>query len=395
MALQIFISYRHQDAQGYAGRLSDRLADRFGSNHVFMDIDTIEPGVDFRDALNEAINDCDVAVVVIGQQWLTAVDRSGHRRLDNPNDYHRIEIETALDRDVRVIPVLVDGAEMPNPDELPETMRALCFRNAHEIGKNFHGDVNELMARLERIEAPKDRRAEGEGSSRTPRTSSKGPSPRRNQKVLGAVAALAVVVGVVVGAIALIGGGGGGSSEGAAGQEHMQDSGGSGAPAGTHSLAGLVPFFGEWNCALDTSSPVAGVMQKAECRPSEGADQVELTLFDSATALDVAYGKLLKAAQVSSPSDIRSNTGVCTETKWGGESEWVHAKGIPAGRRLCYLTTEPSAHLIWTYHDFNLLVNAQRGDTAHPELKKFFDDHAHDIGESDMSQGDMSQAHAG
>jgi hypothetical protein len=390
MALQIFISYRHQDAPGYAGRLSDRLADRFGSDHVFMDIDKIEPGVDFRDALNEAINDCDVAVVVIGQEWLTAVDRSGRRRLDNPNDYHRIEIETALDRDVRVIPLLVEGAEMPNPDELPETMRALCFRNAQEISKNFHGDVNELMARLERIEEPKGPRVKDERISRAPERSSQRRAPL-NRKVLGAGAALVLVAAAVAGAIALIGGGDGGSGGGAAAQGHMHDSGGSGAPADAHSLAAIVPYFDEWNCALDTSSPAEGVMQKAECRPTEGADEVELTLFDSATTLDAAYGKLLRAARLSSPSDIVANTGECTATKWGGESEWVHAAGIPAGRRLCYLTTEPSAHLIWTYHDLNLLVNAQRHDTAHPELKGFFDQHAHDIGEGAMSKSAMSQ----
>src|SRR5436190_14583039 len=116
---------------------------------------------------------------------------------------------------------------MPDPDELPETMRALCFRNAHEIGKNFHGDVNELMARLESIEAPKGQRVKSERISRVPERSSQRRGPRLNQKVLGAAAALVLVAGAVAGAIALIGGGDGGSGGGATGQGHMHDSGGS------------------------------------------------------------------------------------------------------------------------------------------------------------------------
>jgi hypothetical protein len=107
---RIFISYRRQDSNHLAGRLYDRLADRFGTGQVFIDVDAIEPGVDFAKEINRAVAASTVLLAVIGPNWLTAADERGRRRLDNPGDFVRLEIEAALARDVRVIPILGEGA---------------------------------------------------------------------------------------------------------------------------------------------------------------------------------------------------------------------------------------------------------------------------------------------
>jgi hypothetical protein len=107
---RIFLCYRRDDSGGYAGRLYDRLGQRFGHDNLFMDIDTIAPGLDFVEAIEKAVGTCDVLLAVIGRQWLTSTDSQGQRRLDNPEDFVRLEIVTALVRQIRVIPVLVGGA---------------------------------------------------------------------------------------------------------------------------------------------------------------------------------------------------------------------------------------------------------------------------------------------
>ncbi len=132
--MKIFISYRRDDSAGYAGRLFDHLSVNFGPKSVFMDIDTIEPGEDFRKVVRNAVGSCDVVLVMIGRQWLTMTDPQGQRRLDDPRDWVRVEISSALVQpNVRVIPVLVRGAAMPAESELPDDLKELCWRNALEL----------------------------------------------------------------------------------------------------------------------------------------------------------------------------------------------------------------------------------------------------------------------
>ena len=128
----IFISYRREDTAGYAGRLYDRLAAHFGPDRVFMDVEGIEPGVDFVDALERAVGSCEVLIVLIGKDWLVA-DGAGKRRLDDPADFVRIETAAALARNIRVVPVLVDDAEMPRANQLPADMASLARRQALEF----------------------------------------------------------------------------------------------------------------------------------------------------------------------------------------------------------------------------------------------------------------------
>jgi formylglycine-generating enzyme required for sulfatase activity len=148
---RIFLSYRRDDTGPYAGRLYDRLQQHFGRDDLFMDIDTITLGLDFVEAIQDAVGSCQVLLAVIGRQWLTSTDPEGNRRLDNPEDFVRLEITTALRRDIRVIPVLVGGASMPRATELPEELRPLARRQALAVGDRFHPDVDRLMQALETV----------------------------------------------------------------------------------------------------------------------------------------------------------------------------------------------------------------------------------------------------
>jgi hypothetical protein len=159
--LRIFINYRREETSGHAGRLYDALTDRFGEPNVFMDIDTIEPGVDFSRVVDEHVGACDVLIAVIGRQWTGVVDREGVRRLERPEDWVRLEIARALERDdIRIIPALVQDAEMPTSGDLPEPLRALAYRNAIELSdERWRYDVGRLVRALERVEEQKAQRA--------------------------------------------------------------------------------------------------------------------------------------------------------------------------------------------------------------------------------------------
>jgi formylglycine-generating enzyme required for sulfatase activity len=147
----IFVSYRRQETSHLAGRLSDRLADRFGEGQVFMDVDAIEPGVDFAEEISRAVAACKVLLAVIGPNWLTATDQRGRRRLDDPDDLVRLEIEAALARNVRVIPILVEGAVMPDRQDLPESLARLARLNAPSMRhETFRSDAGRLVTAIER-----------------------------------------------------------------------------------------------------------------------------------------------------------------------------------------------------------------------------------------------------
>ena len=152
---QIFISYRRDDSAAFAGRIYDRLESHLGSNYIFMDVDKIDYGVDFIDEIEKGVGSCDALIAVIGRNWLISADKEGRCRLDNPEDFVRIEIGTALKRGVRVIPVLVDGAIMPRSTELPEDLRLLARRHALEIRHDrFNDDCKRLIAALQRALEP-------------------------------------------------------------------------------------------------------------------------------------------------------------------------------------------------------------------------------------------------
>ncbi|MGC1862990.1 MAG: toll/interleukin-1 receptor domain-containing protein [Methylocystis sp.] len=125
MAKRIFINYRRGDTIATAGRLRDRLAREFGRNNVFMDIDTIPVGVDFVKHLETWLTDCKIVIALIGSQWVSGKDETGRRRIENVDDYVRLELATALRNGIMIVPVLVDGAAMPEEGELPEELAPL------------------------------------------------------------------------------------------------------------------------------------------------------------------------------------------------------------------------------------------------------------------------------
>jgi formylglycine-generating enzyme required for sulfatase activity len=149
---KIFVSYRRDDSIAIAGRVYDRLVGHFGEDSVFMDVDAIPIGVDFRKHLTDAVAECDVLLAVIGDQWLT-VSQKGQRRLDDPRDFVRIEIEAALQRGVPVVPVLVGTVGMPGEDDLPDGLKPLAFRHAArlDVGQDFRVHVERLIRALERL----------------------------------------------------------------------------------------------------------------------------------------------------------------------------------------------------------------------------------------------------
>jgi len=146
----IFICYRREDSVGHTGRLFDRLVQHYGRERVFMDLDAIAPGEDFIDAIQRRVWACDVELVVIGPGWTRAADTTGRRRLEDPDDFVRLEVLAALSREVRVIPVLVGGATMPVAADVPETLRPLVRRQAFELSdRSFHDSVSRLIAALD------------------------------------------------------------------------------------------------------------------------------------------------------------------------------------------------------------------------------------------------------
>jgi len=146
---KIFITYRREDSSGYVGRLHERLSAAFGAKSVFMDLEDIKPGADFADTISKAVGSCDILIVLIGKQWLTINDATGRRRIDDPLDFVRLEIATALNRNVRVIPVLVRKASMPVSEELPEPLASMARRQAHELSDDrWDFDVGQLIKAL-------------------------------------------------------------------------------------------------------------------------------------------------------------------------------------------------------------------------------------------------------
>lgn len=169
-AESIFLNYRRDQSEWPTGRLHDRLVEVFGRGRIFTDVDSIPPGQDFTKVLEAAVGSCRVLLAVIGKDWASAFDEAGRRRLENPHDWVRFEIESALRRPgVRVIPVLIDGAAMPRAEELPGELAQLSTRQGVKISASaFARDTDELIGWLRDIINP-------------PPAEDRGPTPRHHQ----------------------------------------------------------------------------------------------------------------------------------------------------------------------------------------------------------------------
>jgi hypothetical protein len=149
---KIFLSYRRVDARATAGRIFDRLTSRFGKRSVYIDIDNIPIGSDFRKAITNALNEGDIVLAIIGPRW-RGLGEDGRARIFDEDDPVRIEIETALGRDLPILPVLVNGAKMPSAAELPESLREFAYCNAAEVddGRDFHQHVDRVIRSVDSV----------------------------------------------------------------------------------------------------------------------------------------------------------------------------------------------------------------------------------------------------
>jgi hypothetical protein len=208
MGRAIFISYRRDDTEGEAGRLFDDLTRSFGENSAFMDVDGINPGMDFRTAIDDNVSSCGVLLAMIGPTWSTIKNNSGERRLDDANDFVRLEIASALARNIAVIPVLVHDAKMPHPSDLPENLKDLAYRNSVEITHaRWNSDVQLLIAALAKYVAP-SATTDTQPVHATvsvqlpPPTAPAEAAPRSRSSslplILGVVAAIIVALGIVL-----------------------------------------------------------------------------------------------------------------------------------------------------------------------------------------------------
>jgi hypothetical protein len=148
---RIFISYRREDTDFPAGWLYERLAGHFGGDQILKDVYSVQLGDDVVEVITTAVGSCDVLLAMIGDRWLTITDTNGRRRLDDPDDFVRLEIEAALARRIRVIPILVDGARMPRAEELPDSLARLARRQALELSPaRLDADTKRLIRVLNR-----------------------------------------------------------------------------------------------------------------------------------------------------------------------------------------------------------------------------------------------------
>jgi hypothetical protein len=148
----IIMSYRRTDSEAISGRIRDRLAARYGADSVFMDIDSIPFGVDFRQHINRVVKDSDLIIAVVGPEW-AGFSRAGHTRIHDATDPVRLEIESGLQSGVPIVPVLIDGARMPAPDDLPESIRKFSYLNAARVdaGRDFHSDMDHFIRSVDRL----------------------------------------------------------------------------------------------------------------------------------------------------------------------------------------------------------------------------------------------------
>jgi hypothetical protein len=169
---KVFICYRREESAAHAGRLHDAMVARFGEDNVFMDV-ALAPGVDFVKRIQEAVAGCHVVIVVMGPRWATIEDENGGKRIADPEDFVRLEVEAGLGRpDVTLIPVLVSGARMPKREDLPPEVDTIARRNALELSEmRWRYDVGRLNETLDRLLS----RADGEGEARA--DTREGPTP--------------------------------------------------------------------------------------------------------------------------------------------------------------------------------------------------------------------------
>jgi TIR domain len=326
----IFISYRREDAPGHAGRLADALTSRFGEEQVFMDLD-MEPGVDFVKQINEAVASCRLLIAVIGPRWATAEDVQGRRRLDDPADFIRVEVEAGLRQaDVRVVPVLVQGAQMPSAEELPPALADLARRNALELSDvRWKYDVDRLASTAERVLArpptaqpPTDAPVQDDSRARPAM-----PGRLRRHRRLAIAASLIGLVAVIVAS----GGGDDGASEAR--------------------LVDFIPDSVQEGCERVHGEAFwmksKGAVEQQDCKP----------LPSSVPDGDIAYGLFPSAgkAQAFVDDDARDADREGSETCEEGDTDQL-ARDHPGGNAECYIHDEDGIIINWAEGESGVAV---------------------------------------
>ncbi len=311
---KIFLSYRREDTGGHAGWLYDALGARFGAGEVFKDVDTIDLGADFAEAIEGAVRSCDVLVVLIGRIWLTAADAGGRRRLDDPHDFVRIEIETALAAEIPVVPTTVQGASIPSAAELPPSLAPLAQRQGIELrDAAWRDDVERLARRLAPPEAVE-------------------PARRVSRRRLAVLAsALAAVVAIVVAVLATRVGGGS-------------------KPADPAVLAVIDPAIRP-SCQSVDYGPESAV---ATVSCSGTKSSASYSRFADNTVMGSWYALMRDEAGVGAGS------GTCTATSFHGDSPYS-VGGHVVGNYFCYVDRgDGSPNLVATDDRSHVALEAQR-----------------------------------
>jgi hypothetical protein len=407
--VKVFLSYRRADTQHVAGRAADRLGDRY---ELFMDMDTIPPGVDFTDYVRRAVGNCDVLLAFIGEQWLTQTDRTGRRRIDDPQDWVVQEISAALQRGLRVIPVLVEGAEMPAAYELPGPLAPLVNRQALPLRhSSFSADLTRLMAGIDHAGAEHRAAlaAQAAPALTAPHTmepattaehgrfaerwdQSPGPAvapisisipeakPRRRRLIIGT---LVIMIAAVLGAVIAIarpfdffeGAGTQGTTGGGAG------SGASTPPASTtrptvtpaktvSELRAHVPATFRQTCGTLSPEPAvlrAGLVVAVQCAPAQGKQgsrTPEYTFYFQYSTADAATAAF-RGYYAS------GNAPVADCTAGPGERPYQRPDG--SGILRCYQDADGYRVFAWTNDDLGILASVADRTMSYPELATWWE----------------------
>jgi hypothetical protein len=311
---RIFVSYRRDDAAPYAGRLYDALTERFGEANVFMDVDTIALGQDFNVAIDHALASCDAVVALIGRNWLDATDATGRRRLDDPRDVLRLELERALSRALVVVPTCVQGTPLPKEDELPNTLAPLARRQGIELRDDaWRDDVARLARQLEEAVRPS-------AQSKSPERSA--VAKRRRGAAFAATGTIIIIAAGLAG-IPILG--------------RDRDAGG-GLESAEEQLLRAIPAIVRPNCSSIDWGPESA-LAKVSCQPAEVVS-ANYYLFDSPAMLEGWYAIARENANVATDS------ASCTAEAFVGEGPYA-VDGTVAGRRHCYFN-QAEATMNWT-----------------------------------------------
>jgi TIR domain len=366
---KIFISYRREETAGHAGRLYDAMVERFGEASIFVDVE-LAPGIDFVERIREAIGGCRALIVMIGPRWATLTNGGGPR-LGDPDDFVRLEVETALRRpEVTPIPVLVAGARMPNREDLPPEVRAITRRNALELGdQRWRYDVGRLISTLDALLAespvapspasPERRLATGKAApadaaqtrgQTAPPSPVAGPTPaetkpaaplagggrRTRWALLGTVAVAAIVVAVVV----AVSGGGDDGDEDQAEARLLQAIPASVREAGCERAQGTDAWLED-----------NGAEVQEDCRVPSGA------LSEAVPRGDLTYGLFPSAGEARDfvKDDFDYEVNEAEAMSCGEKPERQLEEDYPGGNALCY-THRQGVFINWSYRESAVFV---------------------------------------